>query len=119
MKEGWCFLLELADLKLDKVCNERGYILIESLIGMILLSIVSFSLITVLPILAEIDARLDKQQFIHSKLFELQDGILFHGREFEGNLTIYSPFHFQVFHRDQELCATYIWRDNLEETICL
>lgn len=101
--------------KLDnfKINNERGYLLIESLLGLILLSIIALSLITALPILLDANARLDKEQAIYHRLFELHD------REIEGSHVITEPYEFQVFRWHDEWCATYVWRDGSEKTICL
>ena len=93
--------------------NEQGYALLESLIGLMLLSIISLSLIVVLPILLEEHARLDKEQAIYHKLFEL------HVRGVENNITVTEPFEFEAFRRGYEWCATYVWRDGNERTICL
>lgn len=101
--------------KLDnfKIKDERGYLLIESLLGLILLSIIALSLITALPILLDANARLDKEQAIYHRLFELHD------REIEGSHVITEPYEFQVFRRHDEWCAIYVWSDGIEKTICL
>lgn len=98
---------------LDKVKDEQGYLLIESLLGLILLSIVAMALITVLPILMDASARLDKEQVIYHRLFE------FHVREMEGHHSVTEPYEFNVFKQGDEWCASYVWRDDRERTICL
>jgi len=97
----------------NKKDNEQGYALLESLIGLTLLSVVSLSLVVALPILLEEHARLDKEQAIFHKLVE------FHGRGVENNIIVTEPFEFEVFRRRYEWCATYVWRDGNERTICL
>ena len=93
--------------------NDQGYVLLESLIGLMLLSIVSLSLIVALPILLEEYTRLDKEQAIYHKLFEL------HGRENKNSITITEPFEFEAFRNGYEWCAIYTWGDGNERRICL
>lgn len=95
---------------LDK---EKGYALLESLIGLMLLSIVSLSLIVALPILLNEHARLDHEQAIYHQL------MAFHGRELENNLVISDPIEFEAFRQAHKWCAIYRWRDGNERTICL
>lgn len=97
---------------LDKK-NEQGYALLESLIGLMLLSIVSISLVVALPILLEESARLDKEQAIFYHLIE------FHDRKIENNVTITAPVEFEAVKKGHQWCAFYRWRDGLERTICL
>ena len=99
---------------LDKRNNEQGYALLESLIGLMLLGIVSLSLVVALPILLEEDARLDKEQKIYHQLFE------FHGRDIKNNMMITDPIEFEAFRNGYRWCATYIWRGEANaRTICL
>jgi len=95
---------------LDK---EEGYALLESLIGLKLLSVVSLSLVIVLPILLNEHTRLDHEQAIYHQLAE------FHGRGLEGSLSITEPIQFEAFRRGHQWCATYVWRDGNARTICL
>jgi len=93
--------------------NEKGYILIESLIGLLLLSIVSFSLLLTLPLLIEARQRLDIEQAIYHHLIihQLTDTL--------ENQSIDAPIPFTIFHNSHTWCATYQWRDDNEKTICL
>jgi len=93
--------------------NEKGYLLIEGLIGLLILATISYSLLRVLPLLVEANHRLDKEQAIYHTLFELHD------RGFEGSIRITEPFVFTVFDEGGQLCARYQWRDQGERTICL
>ena len=93
--------------------NEKGYALLESLVGIVLLSIVSLSLIVALPILLDEHARLDHEQAIYHQLFEL------HRREVENNVIVTEPIEFEAFRRGDKWCATYVWRDGNVRTICL
>ena len=79
--------------------NERGYALLESLIGLMLLGVVSLSLIVALPILLEEHMRLDFEQGIYHQLVEL------HGRETRNNVIITEPVEFEAFRRGYEWCA--------------
>ena len=93
--------------------NEKGYALLECLVGLMLLGIVSLSLIVALPILLDKHARIDHEQAIYHQLFEL------HSRETHDNITVTEPFEFEAFRRGYEWCATYVWREENERTICL
>jgi len=93
--------------------NEKGYALLESLIGLMLLSVVSLSLVVALPILLNEHARLDYEQAIFHQLVE------FHGRGLENNMIITDPLEFEAFKHDDQWCATYVWRDGHVRTICL
>lgn len=99
--------------KWKRIKNEKGYLLTESLIGLLLLAVVSYSLLSTLPLLVNANHRLDKEQVIYQTLFELHD------RGLEGSLTVTEPFTFHVFWRGDELCARYEWREQGERTICL
>jgi len=98
---------------LDKIKNEQGYALFESLVGLMLLGIVSFSFIVALPILLEKSARLDHEQQIYHQLFEL------HGRDDIIDIIITEPVRFTATRRESRWCATYVWRDGIEKIICL
>ena len=116
MNEEWFFQWEQVVLMLEgknRRRNERGYALLESLVGLMLLSIVSMSLIVVLPILLEEHARLDTEQAIYHKLLEL------HATETRNNVFVTEPFSFEAFRHGYEWCAIYRWRDGNEKTICL
>ncbi|MCL1989337.1 MAG: hypothetical protein FWG67_00445 [Defluviitaleaceae bacterium] len=93
--------------------NERGYVLLESLMGLMLLSVVSFSLVVALPILLEESIRLDKEQAIYHQLLEL------HGSGIDSQMMIMDPIAFEAFRQGHQWCATYIWRDGHARTICL
>jgi len=96
-----------------KVCSEQGYALLESLIGLMLLSIVSLSLIVALPILLEEHARIDREQAILHQLAEL------HGRGLGNRIIVTESFEFEAFRRGHEWCGRYVWRDGNERVICL
>ena len=94
--------------------GEQGYALLENLIGLMLLSIVSLSLMAALPILLDEHARLDHEQAIVHKLFEL------HSRGIENDtVDTDESWEFEVFRRGYKLCATYVWREGRPRTICL
>lgn len=84
--------------------NENGYALLESLIGLALLSIVSLSLIVTLPILLEGKVNLDEEQAIYHQLFELHNGGL--------------P-DINAFRRGHKWCTIYVRSDGHEHEICL
>lgn len=115
MSVALSFQWEQVVLMLDrnKRLDEQGYALFESLIGLMLLSIISLSLVVALPILLEEYARLDKEQVIYHQLFEL------HSREHGNKVVVTEPFEFEAIKRGYHWCATYVWRDGNERTICL
>jgi len=97
----------------SKKSNNQGYALLESLIGLMLLSIVSVSLIVALPVLLEEHARLDKEQAILHQLAEL------HGRGLGNRIIVTEPFEFEAVRRGYEWCGIFVWRDGNERIICL
>ena len=103
-----CTLREMTsrgcELKLDIKKNEKGYALLESLIALALLSIVSLSLITILPMLLEEKAYLDQEQAIYHQLFELHHS---GGSEID------------AFRRGYKWCTTHTRRDGATREICL
>ena len=96
-----------------KESDEQGYALLESLVGLMLLSTVSLSLMVALPILLDEHARLDHEQAIVHKLFEL------HGRGIESDIVASEALEFETFRRGSKWCAIYVWRDGNERTVCL
>lgn len=84
--------------------NEKGYALFESLIALALLSIVSLSLVIVLPTLLDEISFLDTQQAIYHQLFELHQG---------------RDAGIDVFSRGYEWCTVYERRDGRKHEICL
>ena len=131
MRERWCFLLELVASIFDDKQSEKGFVLMESLVGLVLLGIVAISMVQVLPILLEADMRLDKEQYIYNRLFEFQDNRLLDGGFFEtsaegsGVLAIREglvrggSFEYRILLHGDELCARYRWRSVDEREICL
>ena len=85
--------------------NQKGYILIECLIGIILLTTVGISLIQTLPKLLSFEQQLYVEQTIYNKRFEFP-------------LTFYEPIHYQVFEKNHQLCATYQRGDSSVQTLC-
>jgi len=97
----------------SKKNNEAGYALIESLIGLVLLSMVVLSLIVVLPILLNERNRLDKEQMIYHRLFELHIQNVTTDR-FYDNVT-----GIEFFKQGSEWCATYETSSERAITVCL
>lgn len=88
--------------------NEKGYALLESLIALLLLSIVSVTLVGVLPFLIDSRARMDSEQAVYHLLHEM------HIREGVGGV-----FEEGVFRDGDEICKIHIWRDGTSREICL
>jgi len=123
--------LELAASMLDGKHSEKGFVLMESLVGLVLLGVVAISMVQVLPILLEADMRLDKEQYIYNRLFEFQHGWLLDGEVLETSaeessvlairegLVRGNSFEYRILTRGDELCARYRWRSVDEREVCL
>ncbi|MCL2559196.1 MAG: type II secretion system GspH family protein [Turicibacter sp.] len=98
---------------LDDLKNENGYLLIESLLGLVLLGIMALSLVTALPVLLEAGARLDKEQAIYHRLAE------FHIQELNGLPILSGADDFEAFRQGERWCGRYVWQDGKTRTICL
>lgn len=92
--------------------NDKGYLLLEALVGLALLSIITTSLLITLPLLIEVDYHLDKRQFIYQRLFELHD------RQEMMEFSMEVPFAFEVFRQEERWCAIYLFRGETHE-ICI
>lgn len=79
--------------------NEKGYVLLESLIGLMLLSILSATFLQTAPLLLEAKMQLDHQQGAYNQLFQIRTQNISRG----------------IFATE---CLIYEWRSFSEE-ICL
>ena len=92
---------------------EKGYVLLESLVGLVLLSVIALSLVTALPLLLDASARLDVEQSIYHRLAEI------HIQELNGEALALETDGFRAVRIRDRWCAVYVWRDEDERTICL
>jgi len=81
------------------VSNEKGYVLVESLIGLMLLALLASTFLGIAPLLLEAKSLLNLQQSTYNQAFEIRTQNIA-----EGNF--------------QPVCLTYEWRGRYEE-ICL
>ena len=99
--------------------NQRGYILTECLVGVILLTTIGISLVQNLPKLLTLEQQLYVEQSIYHKLYELKDQTLFYDNHFEFPLTFDQPVSYEVVVKDHQLCAIYKRGDGYVQTLCL
>lgn len=99
--------------------NQQGYILIECLVGLVILSTITLSLVHTLPIIIESQKQLDVEQTIYNKLYELHDQRQFYSQPFLDDVRFTTPVSYTVKQQEHQLCATYTWRQRHEKTICL
>lgn len=99
--------------------NQKGYILTECLVGVILLTTIGISLVQTLPKLLTLEQQLYFEQSIYNKLYELKDQSLFYGKSFEFPLTFHQLVSYEVVAKDHKLCAIYKRGDGSVQTICL
>ncbi len=99
--------------------NQRGYILTECLVGVILLTTIGISLVQNLPKLLTLEQQLYVEQSIYHKLYELKDQTLFYDTNFEFPLTFDQPVSYEVVVKDHQLCAIYKRGDGYVQTLCL
>ncbi len=99
--------------------NQKGYILTECLIGLMILCTVAMSLSHVLPKLLKKQQHLDVQQTLYYHLYVLKDLWLFEPNTLSFPLHLTSPIPYTVTQKDAQLCATYDWRESGEQKICL
>jgi len=99
--------------------NQRGYILLESLIGLLILSSVILTLIQLIPMMVEVRVTLDIERTIYNTLYEIYDQQKFYSKTYPNVLIFSLPIPYTVISYEDSLCATYIGRDQNEKTICL
>ena len=99
--------------------KQKGYVLIECLIGLVVLSTVGISLTHSLPKLLNQQQHLETQQTIYYKLYELNDRLHFEPDTLSLPLHLTTPIPYTISQSEAQLCATYQWRDVGEQTLCL
>jgi len=98
--------------------NQNGYILLESLVGLMILSVVTLSLIQVFPILFEAKETLEIERSIYNTLYEIRDQQLFYGQIYSEPIHFLHPIPYTISPNELPLCATYTWRNQYEKKIC-
>jgi len=81
------------------VTDQRGYILMESLIGLLLLAILTSTMLHAMPAMLDAKTQLDQRQVVYNRLFEIRSQHISQG----------------IFH---QVCEVFQWRGRYEE-ICL
>gem|GEM_PF-1607588 len=98
--------------------NQQGYILLESLVGLTILSVVTLSLIQVLPLLIETKETLEIERTIYNTLYEISDQQKFYGRIYPDRVSFSYPISYTITPNEFPICATFIWRNQNEKKIC-
>ena len=98
--------------------NQKGYILIECLISLMILSTVCLSLIYTIPNLLLMEKQLETEQLIYQKLYEIKDQSLFYETNFETPMHFNHPISYIVTKQDEKWCATYKRGDTNETILC-
>lgn len=98
--------------------NQKGYVLTECLIGLIILTTVGVTLAQTLPTLLHLQHQLETEQSIYHKLYELKDQTLFYQMNNHFPLEFNTPVYFKVTQNNHQLCATYTRGDSIEQTLC-
>jgi len=91
--------------------NEKGYILIESLVGLVLLSILSLTLILTIPKLIELQYYINQKQLTYQLL---HDAHIFNTHEFQHNHK-----NLELYFENPRWCARFKRRNNEIVTTCL
>lgn len=119
MRKKSSFQSEQEELIFVIQTKQKGYVLIECLIGLVVLSTVGISLTHSLPKLLNQQQHLETQQTIYYKLYELNDRLHFEPDTLSLPLHLTTPIPYTISQSEAQLCATYQWRDVGEQTLCL
>ncbi|MBQ1787123.1 MAG: type II secretion system protein [Turicibacter sp.] len=98
--------------------NQKGYILIECLISLMILSTVCLCLVYTIPNLLVIEKQLATEQLIYQKLYEIKDQSLFYETDFETPIHFNNPISYIVTKQGEKWCATYKRGDTDEKMLC-
>ena len=98
--------------------NQKGYILTECLISLMILSTVCLCLVYTLPNLLVIEKQLEIDQVIYQKLYEIKDQSLFYETNFEIPIHFNDPISYTVTKQGGKWCATYNRGDTDEMLLC-
>lgn len=99
--------------------NQKGFILYECLLSLVILSVVLTSVIQLLPQISAAKVELEHEQTIFNHLYSLKDQLLFQGLSTDSELTFTSPIPYRVTIEQQTVCATYFKGDAHEKKLCL
>lgn len=99
--------------------NQKGFILYECLISLIIFSVVLTTLIQSLPQLLITKRALEHEQSIFHHLYTLKDQFLFHDLNLNSDLFYTDPIPYRVTLEQQTLCAVYHEGASNEKKLCL
>jgi len=99
--------------------NQKGFILYECLLSLVILSVVLTTVIQLLPQISTAKVELEHEQSIFNQLYSLKDQLLFQGLSIDSELTFTSPIPYRVTIEQQSICATYFKGDVHEKKLCL
>lgn len=98
--------------------NQKGYILTECLISLMMLSTTCLCLVYTLPNLLTLEKQLEIEQAIYQKLYELKDQSLFYETNFEIPIHFNHPICYTVTKQGEKWCATYTRGNHNEKMVC-
>ena len=99
--------------------NERGFILLESLVGLAILSTIILTLLQILPIMIEAKSQIEIEKTIYNTLYMIYDQQTFYSQNYPNVLYYDEPVSYFIKPNESPLCAIYLWRDQNEKKICL
>ncbi|HAX72426.1 MAG TPA: hypothetical protein DCY20_02750 [Firmicutes bacterium] len=99
--------------------KEKGFVLFDCLISLIILTVVICSFLTVLPVLFKVQKDMKLDHEVKTNLYAIKHQLL------DGQLAIFtemslnSPVAQIITNSEKGLCTTYTRRDGIEKTYCL
>ena len=98
--------------------NEKGYILLECLISLFILSTLVLTLIQTLPLLIDAKHRIETEKIIYNTLYLIYDQQTFYDKIYPDSLHYTTPVPYTIKPNELPLCAIYSWRLDDEKKIC-
>lgn len=99
--------------------QEKGFILYECLISVIILSVVVTTMLQMLPNLLLTQSKLAHEQLIFNHLYQIKDELLYQQKNFPALLQFTSPIPYQINISADQVCASYTLGVSHEKTLCL
>lgn len=99
--------------------NQKGFILFECLISLLILSVITSTLVQTLPTLLNSKVTLEHEQTIFNELYRVKDQVLFHGLSIDSDRFYTHPIPYRIVPSQQQLCAVYSKGVNHETKLCL
>lgn len=99
--------------------NQKGFILFECLISLLILSVITTTLVQILPTLLKSKVALHHEQIIFNELYQTKDQFLFHGLSLDFDRLYSYPIPYQIVPLGEQLCAIYSKGVAHETKLCL